>query len=271
MKNLGIIITLFFFIFFISCNNSKKEIAEKLLNSSIKFSNNTDFNIAKLQLDSIITYYKEENEIAEKAIQLLKEIELKEQTRNLIFIDSLLKESEERLKPMLKNFIESDEYGTKRVLIHKRQRPENSYNRTYIRAHLDMDGNFHISSVYNGEEWINHRQIKVYYNNKSALSEVIKEDGFKNRRFEDGDAKWEIINYKDGSDNGIIDFIASNWQDPLRVQFIGQKYEYILMELFDREAVRDGYEISFVLKEIKRLEEEKTRITEAINALELPT
>lgn len=266
MKNISIIIILLV-AFFSSCSNSKKDIAEKLLNSSIKYSNNNDFNIAKLQLDSIIIHYKSETETVEKAKQLLKDIELQEQNRNLAFVDSLLLSAQERLKPMLKNFIESDEYGTKKVLIHKRQKPENSYNRTFIRAHLDMDGNFHISSVYNGEEWINHRQIKVYYNNKSALSEVVKEDGFKNRRFEDGGTKWEIVNYKDGTDNGVIDFIASNWQDPLRVQFIGKKYEYILMELFDREAVRDGYEISFVLKEMKKLNDEKMRITKAISQL----
>jgi len=268
MNKIYLLTILLLTILLTNCGDSKKDIAEKLLKSSIDYSNKNDFNIAKLQLDSIIIYYKEQTEIVEEAKSLLAKIELQEQERNLNYVDSLLVASENNLKPLLKNFIESDEYGTQKVLIHKRQRPENSYNRTFLKVNLDMDGNFHISSIYNGEKYIFHDQIKVYYNKKSALSSIVKEDGFRNRRFDEGETKWEIVNYKDGYDNGVVDFIANNWEDPLRVQFMGKNYEYILMEKFDREAIRDGYEISFILKDIKRLKEEKERITKIIKTLE---
>lgn len=241
----------------ISCGTSREELATKRLNEAIELSKAGNYNLAKLKLDTIIVFYVDQKELATKAANILSKINLQEQTRNLTFLDSMIVVEEERLKPMMRNFIESNEYGAEAILIHKRQRPENSYNRTFIRAHADLKGNFYISSRYHSDKWINHHQIKVYYQNKSATTEYIPKDGFNNRQFEDGEFKWEIVNYKNGTDNGVIDFIATNWNDPLRVQFIGSNYDYIIMEKFDREAIRDGYEISFVLKEINKLKNEK--------------
>jgi hypothetical protein len=254
-------------IIFMSCGANRQELAQERLNEVITLKEEGNFNLAKIKLDSLLQDFGDQAQQAEKAKIILREINLLEQERNLAFLDSALIKQEEILSPMMSNFIVSDEYGTEKILIHRRQRPENSYNRTFIRAHLNENGNFYISSRYHGNKWINHQQIRVYFKDKSVLSEVVNEDGFDNRRFEDDQFKWEIVNYKNGKDNGIIDFIATNWQDPLRVQFIGRQHEYIILELFDREAIRDGYQISFVLKEIQRIKDEKIKIERTIKQL----
>ncbi len=251
----------------LSCGISREEMAKERLDEAIQLSKEGNYNLAKLKLDSLIVLFTDQPDLTDQASKILAGIHLQEQQRNLVFIDSVIFNQEEKLKSMMKNFIESDEYGSEKILIHKRQKPENSYNRTFIRAHADLKGNFYISSRYYGTKWINHHQIKVYYQGKSATTESIKEDGFNNRRFEDGESKWEIVNYKDGADNGVIDFIASNWKDPLRVQFIGKGYEYIIMELYDREAIRDGYEISFVLKDLNKLKLERDKTKREIETL----
>lgn len=252
----------------ISCGPSRQEQAQEKLAEAISLKDSGNFNMAKLKLDSLIYEFKDLPEEADSAKALLTEINISEQTRNLQFLDSALVAQEALLEPLMKNFILSDEYGSTKILIHKRQKPENSFNRTFLRAHLNQSGDFFISSRYHGTKWIHHQQIKVYYNNQSVLSEIVKEDGFNNRRFEDGEFKWEIVNYKDGKDNGIVDFIANNWDSPLRVQFMGKGYEYIIMEKFDREAIRDGYEISFILKEIDRIKAEKVRVEQTLQTLE---
>ncbi|WP_062128208.1 hypothetical protein [Geofilum rubicundum] len=252
----------------ISCGPSRQEQAQEKLAEAISLKDSGYFNMAKLKLDSLIHEFKDLPEEADSAKALLTEINISEQTRNLQFLDSALVAQEALLEPLMKNFILSDEYGSTKILIHKRQKPENSFNRTFLRAHLNQSGDFFISSRYHGTKWIYHQQIKVYYKNQSVLSEIVKEDGFNNRRFEDGEFKWEIVNYKDGKDNGIVDFIANNWDSPLRVQFMGKGYEYIIMEKFDREAIRDGYEISFILKEIDRIKTEKTRVLQTLQKLE---
>lgn len=264
MKGLAILV---FSILLISCGAKEEELAKERFNKAEKLFENKLFNDAKLEIDSIEELYPGQVEFITRGKELLRKIVIEEQQQNLVFLDSMLAGKEKELEPLMKNFIESSDYGAKKILIHKRQKPENSYGRTYLRAHLDLEGNFFISSRYTGTERIHHDQIKVYFSGNNALSEVVKEDGFNNRHFEDGENQWEVINFKDGTDNGIIEFIANNANQSLKVQFRGKKYYYIVMEKFDKEAIRDGYEISFVLKEIKRIEKEIDKVNAELKRL----
>jgi hypothetical protein len=261
-------ITFFILFSLMSCGPSREEIVSNKLNEAIMLRDSGQYNLAKLKLDTIINQFKDMTDEVAYAIKILDEIKLLEQQRNLQYLDSMISLKEKELEPLLKNFIRSDEYGTQPIYIHKRQRPENSYNRTFLRAHLDTNGEFYISSRYYGRTWIQHNQIKVYNAGQSVTSEVVPEDGYLNRRFQDGESKWEIVTYKDGADNGIINFIASNADKPLKVQFIGKKHYFIVMESFDKEAIRDGYETSFVLRELAGLKKERKQVLQQIEQLE---
>ncbi|MGQ1891289.1 hypothetical protein ACT29H_12690 [Thermophagus sp. OGC60D27] len=260
-------VALFLMIGLISCGPSRKKIVSEKLDEVILLRDNGRFNLAKLKLDTIINDFNDLTEEVAFAMRMLDEIKLMEQHRNLEYLDSMIVEKEKELEPLLKNFIRSEDYGTQPILIHKRQKPENSYNRTFLRAHLDTNGEFYISSRYYGSSWIMHNQIKVYNAGESVTSELVPEDGYLNRRFEDGPSKWEIVSYKDGADNGIINFIASNVDKPLKVQFIGKKYYYIVLEKYDKEAIRDGYETSFVLRELTGLRNERQQVLQQIDRL----
>ncbi|MBN2165824.1 MAG: hypothetical protein JW717_06055 [Marinilabiliaceae bacterium] len=248
---------------FFACGPNNEEIAKERFNKAELFYAAKEFNNAKLILDSIINKQKNVIEYYTRAKDLLRTINIEEQKNNIAFLDSLLKEKERELEPLMKNFVLTNEYKKKK-LIHKRQKTINSYNRTYIKTNLELDGTFYISSYFCGEYIINHEQIKVYNSNQSVTSEKVPFDSFNNRHFNDGGLYWEIVNYKDGNDNGIIDFIAQNVNAPLKVMFIGKKNFYVLMEKFDKEAIRDGYEISFILKEVEKL---KTEIKNSEDAL----
>jgi len=254
-------------IMFVACGPTAEEIAKEKFNKADKLFKQEEFNDAKIVLDSIIEYFPKQIEFVARAEDLMRTIKIGEQERNLVFFDSALVQKETELKVLMKNFIVSNDYGKKEILIHKRQKPQNSYSRTYLRAHLDMEGDFYISSRFSGPKYISHNKIKVYHKGESVMSSEVIEDGFDNRKFEDQGTFWEVVNYKKGNDNGIIDFIAQNVDKPLKVQYIGKNHYYIVMEKFDKEAIRDGYEISFVLKEIKRIKEEKKKIKRSIERL----
>ena len=251
----------------VSCGPKPEQIAKEKFEKAKELFNQEEFNDAKVVLDSIIENFPSQIEFVTRAENMMRTIKIGEQERNLAFFDSALQKKEEELKVLMKNFIVSNDYGKKEILIHKRQKPQNSYSRTYLRAHLDMEGNFYISSRYVGDFYINHKKIKVYHKNQSAVSEEIPEDGFNNRKFEDQGTYWEVVNYKNGADNGIVDFIAQNESLPLKVQFMGKKYQYILMEKFDKEAISDGYEISFVLKDISKIKKEIENIKKELARL----
>ena len=242
------------------CGPSQEELADRKLQEAVALRDSGKYNIARLKLDTLMSEYGDLPGKVAEARKVLEEIKERELKRSLEYLDSMIAEKEKELEPLLKNFIRSEEYGTEPILIHRRQRPENSYNRSFIRAHLNPKGEFYISSRYFGEKWIKHNQIKVYNAGESVTSEKVPEESLNNRRFEDGGNKWEIVNYMDGADNGIINFIASNADKPLKVQFIGEGYYYIVMERFDKEAIRDGYETSFVLQELAGLREERRKV-----------
>lgn len=263
-QGLTLVLTL---VLFWECTPSAVKFADEMYEEAKALKDSGNFNLAKIKLDSVMLLAGNQSEKGQEARKLLAEIEIDEQERNLRFLDSALVEQEALLEPLMKNFTLSDEYGSEKLLIHKRQKPENSYNRTYLRAHLSEDGNFYISSRYHGSRWINHNKIRVYLGSESVNSEEVADNGIDMRRFEDGEFKWEFVYYKDGKDNGIVDFIAANSDKPLRVEFIGKSREYIIMEQYDREAIRDAYEISFILKEIKRIKDEKKKSEELLNKL----
>lgn len=265
-KYQGLTMALTLFILW-GCTPSAVRMTDEKFDEAKALKDYGNFNLAKLKLDSVIVLAGSNSEKGKEALKLLAEIEIDEQERNLRFLDSVLVEHEELLVPLMKNFELSDEYGSEKQLIHKRQKPENSYNRTYLRAHLGEEGNFYISSRYHGLKWINHNKIRVYFGPESVISEQVSDNGIDMRRFEDGEFKWEFVYYKEGKDNGVVDFIASNADKPLRVEFIGKSREYVIMEQYDREAIRDAYEISFILKEIKRIKDEKKNSEELLNKL----
>jgi hypothetical protein len=246
------------------CGPSQEELADRKLQEAVALRDSGKFNLARLKLDTLMTEYGDLTGTVSDAKRVLEEIKGKELQRSLAYLDSMISEKEKELEPLMENFILSEEYGTEPILIHRRQRPENSYNRTFIRAHLNLKGEFYISSRYFGEKWIRHNQIKVYNAGESVTSQTVPEESLNNRRFEDGGNKWEIVNYMDGADNGIINFIASNADKSLKVQFIGEGYYYIVMERFDKEAIRDGYETSFVLKELAGLKKERKKVLEEL-------
>ncbi|MCW3787693.1 hypothetical protein [Plebeiibacterium sediminum] len=240
----------------VACGPTSEEIAKEKYTRASSLYDQERYNDAMLILDSIANEFSGEIEYVTRAEDLIRKIKISEQERSLAFLDSALSQKNKELEGLMKNFIISKAYGEKEILIHKRQKPENSFGRTYLRAHLDMEGNFYISSRYSGDKYIYHNKIKVYHQDQAVISEEIPYDEFDNRRFEDGGTYWEVVNYKDNADNGIIDFISQNYKLPLKVEFIGKKRYYIVMEKFDKEAIRDGYEISFVLKEITKIKKE---------------
>jgi hypothetical protein len=266
MKFLSIL-ALFFFLL-ISCGPTPEEIAKGKFDRANQLFSQKLFNDAMLVLDSIVEEFPNEIEYVTRAKDLIRTIKIGEQKRNLVYLDSAITIKQNELDILMRNFIVTKEYGEKEVLIHKRQKPQNSYDRTYLRAHLDIEGNFYISSRYTGDKYIHHNQIKVYHKSQAVTSEQISQDGFDNRQFEDGGNYWEVVNYKNNADNGIIDFISQNTHLPLKVHFVGKGHYYILMEKFDKEAIRDGYEISFVLKEIAKLKSDIKNVNDQLKSLQ---
>ncbi|PZX12942.1 hypothetical protein LX69_02746 [Breznakibacter xylanolyticus] len=255
MKQYLILITLAIVVATTGCHTSQKKAEARYAVADSLFCNH-QYHTAKLELDSIIELYPEQIAVTTRAKDLLHKINISEQENNLRFLDSLMVVKRDSLAPLMQNFEITDD-GSRKTLVHKQQKRINYYGRTYLRPTLDTLGNFYLTSYYCGEGNIHHTHIKVTAGDASMVSETIEPDGFYNRQFDDGGLYWEVVQYRDGKDNGVIDLIARNADKTIKVQLMGKRNTVVWMEKPDKEAIRDGYEISFLLKEIAQLQKEK--------------
>lgn len=253
----------------IACQPSKKERAEQLLDIANQAIAAQDYNTAKLKIDSISLCYPEEIETIGEGKILLLRIELTEQKQSLTYYDTLIVKRQTSFDELSQSFVyqEGKFKGYAGTYTHKRQQVKNSHDRTYLKAYLDDKGDFYISSHYHGKGHIYHNSIKVYNDGLFAKTDDIPSSSFDNRSFDDGEDYWETVNYRNGTDHGVVSFIVNNYGKTLKVQYIGKKHYYIVMEKFDKEAIRDAYNLSLVIKELSELKTNKTTTEKRIEEL----
>lgn len=253
-----------------SCGPSKEELAHALLDDAEIAMKEANFNEAKLKVDSINLLYPNQIEVIASGQRMMYKIELHEQKVSLAYYDTLLVTRQADFDRLEKSFVykKGKFEGYAGTYIHKRQQVKNSHARSYVRAYLDEKGEFYISSRYHGKGHIHHNSIKVYDSGLFAETQQIPESSFDNRSFDDGEDYWETVNYRNNTDNGVVGFIVNNYDKTLKVEFKGKKHHYIVMESFDKEAVRDAYNLSLVIKEIAELKASKSEAEKRINDLE---
>ena len=76
---------------------------------------------------------------------------------------------------------------------------------------------------------------------------------------------WEKVSYTNGKDNGVIQFIAENSERNLKAVFLGQRMYFIVLEKFDKQAVKDALALSNALKLKTQLEKEIRELQFKVN------
>jgi hypothetical protein len=132
---------------------------------------------------------------------------------------------------------------------YRRQAVESSWNRTFLKIGLNEAGEVWMTSRYYGNSWIDHTSLRIYDQENYVVTDTIGLGHEWNRKVEDQGDKWETIDFKQGSDAGAIAFIADNSTKSLKARFTGKSFHYIVLESFDKEAFRKGWELAQLLKD----------------------
>lgn len=170
-------------------------------------------------------------------------------------LDSLQRE----IKLLEKNFVRSKgDFDRYYQYTHKRQVLDRAWDRSFIRIYLDERGEIYLSSNYYGEEWLNHTGLRVYDGKLQAKTAKVVLNDPNNHRSDFDKGKWEKVTYRKEKVNGVIEFIAKNSARNLKAVFLGKRYYYIVLEKFDKEAVRDAWLLSKALKQKKKIKKQIT-------------
>ncbi len=253
MKILAYVFLLFLAIQMMACGPSDEEKASTRLKQAQALLAKNDTLSALRQLDSIAVLFPKANYAVNASQNLKKEIQFNLLHQKEAQLDSLLIKIAGLEKPFQKEKTEFDRYAQ---YIHKRQNFERAWNRSFIQVHLDERGEIYLSSNYHGKNWLNHTALRVYDQGDDAKTEEIPIENVDNHRSDFIEAKWEKVSYRNGKDNGVMEFIANNSNRNLKAVFLGKEYYYIILESYDKQAVIDALALSKALVQKKKIESE---------------
>lgn len=253
MGNKIIIILGVWFFLATSCGPSAEDKARARLNFARSLLEKNDTTSALLHLDSIPILHAKAAYSVNAAKNLKKEILWDLIQTRAKQLDTLKME----IAGLEKNFnIEKTQFDRFSQYLHKRQTWDRSWNRSYIQILLNEKGELSLVSNYNGEQWLDHTGLRVYDQGLSARTDSVGITEVDNHRSDFLESKWEKVTYRNGRDNGVIEFIAHNTHLKLKAVFLGKRYHYIVLEDFDKKAVADALALSNAILERNRLESE---------------
>lgn len=254
--------TIFYFsaaLLLAACSNNTEK-ASLLLEEARDLYTAGSLNQAKIRIDSMRNTYPKEFDMVNEGRQLMRQIELKENERNLTYVDSLLIVKKAEAEILKKDFTleKADGYEELGTYIPKGLSVERNVERNYIRTGVNEYGDMYIASVYFGKGNINHTGIRVEIKDGSNAETIaVPYDGGTNYRFSDNGNQSEIVTYKKEKENGVINFINHYHDQRIKVTYTGGKPYIIYLDDVSKKAILKTYELAMVLSDVTRLGQEK--------------
>ena len=248
----------------VACNNTAERAAADY-EKALALYEQQDYFAAKSAVDSIRAHYPKEFDVLKQTLTLMRRIELKETERTLAYCDSLLPIKQAELAKLKKAFVlEKDTaYVALGNYIYKQQTIERNVKRCYVRCGVDEKGEMYLASVFYGAGARNHTGIKVSIPKTELEAETpaIPYDGGVNYRFTDMGNTTEVVTYKEGNAQAVIQLIYDNAKERVRIAYTGGKPYVIYMAEADKKSIVATYELAMVLSDIERMTQEKEKAT----------
>lgn len=240
-----------------SCEDVEKKAGEKLQAAREAFELG-NYNEAKILIDSIKVLYPKAFETRRAGIGLMQEVELKEQEKSLVYLDSMLQAKQKDFDAIKGKYtFEKDaEYQNIGNYLHPSQVIEKNLHRSFLRFQVDENGVMSMTSIYCGAHNIHHVAIKVTAPDGSFAETPAAKDSYETT---DLGEKIEKADFKLGEDGNVMGFLYLNKDKNIKVNYQGERPYSITMTAADRQALASVYELAQLLSsmtEIKKNMEE---------------
>ena len=238
-----------------ACENVEKKATEKLEAARTAFKNG-DYNEAKNLIDTIKILYPKAFETRRAGIALMQDIELEEQERTLIYLDSLLTTKKQELKNKQSDYVleKNAEYQEIGNYLTLSQVLEKNLHRSYLRFQVDENGKMSMTSIYHGKKPIHHIAVKVIAPDGSFAETPASPDSYETKNLGE---YIEKADYTLGNDGSVISFICLNKEANLKVNYLGELPYTTTMSAADRKAANDIYQLAQILSSITEIQKNK--------------
>lgn len=240
-----------------SCEDVEKKAGEKLQAAREAFELG-NYNEAKILIDSIKMLYPKAFETRRAGIGLMQEVELKEQEKSLVYLDSMLQAKQKDFDAIKGKYtFEKDaEYQNIGNYLHPSQVIEKNLHRSFLRFQVDENGVMSMTSIYCGAHNIHHVAVKVTAPDGSFAETPAAKDSYETT---DLGEKIEKADFKLGEDGNVMGFLYLNKDKNIKVNYQGERPYSITMTAADRQALASVYKLAQLLSsmtEIKKNMEE---------------
>ena len=245
-----------------SCEDVEKKAGEKLQAAREAFELG-NYNEAKILIDSIKMLYPKAFETRRAGIGLMQEVELKEQEKSLVYLDSMLQAKQKDFDAIKGKYtFEKDaEYQNIGNYLHPSQVIEKNLHRSFLRFQVDENGVMSMTSIYCGAHNIHHVAVKVTAPDGSFAETPAAKDSYETT---DLGEKIEKADFKLGEDGNVMGFLYLNKDKNIKVNYQGERPYSITMTAADRQALASVYELAQLLSYMtaiqKNMEEANLKI-----------
>ncbi len=238
----------------ISCNSTERK-AQQLLQQANEAFLTDSFNTAKLLIDSIKVLYPKAFDARRQGIKLMQQVELEEQQRNLVYLDSLLQVKFAQLDSIRSQYVLEKDTAYQEIgnYLWPTQTIERNLGRAFLRAQVDETGVMSLTSIYYGPHNIHHTAVRV------SFDDLFAETPPSTDSYETTDIKGKIekADFKRGNDGGIIDFVVANSDKKLKLKYLGETTYATNLTPDDIKAIVKINELSTILSNITKAQNEQ--------------
>ena len=234
-----------------ACGSDNKKAGELFQRAELSFADG-DYSLAKLQIDSIRTLYPKAFDVRKSAVRLMQQVDLKEQQKTLVYLDSVMAVKQAELDAIKGRFVLEKDTAYQEVgnYFYPTQVVEKNIGRSFLRGQVNELGEMSLTSIYCAGGNIHHTAVKV------TAGDLFAETPASPDSYETTDLGKAIekADYKLGNDGGVIAFLVANRDKKnIRLEFIGDRNYKTVMQPNDVKAIAELSELARILTGIEEI------------------
>lgn len=237
------------------CGDGGEKEAQKRLQKAEIALQQDNFSEAKLQIDSIKVLYPKAFEARKQGIRLMQQVDLKEQQKTLVYLDSMMQVKQLQFDSIKGNFVLEKDTAYQEVgnWFYPTQIVEKNIGRSFLRAQVNELGEMSLTSIYCAGGKLNHTSVKVSVGDTFAETPMAKDSYVTT----DLGRTIEKADYKVGEDGGVAGFVVANQDKNIQLQFVGDKTYRTALQRNDRKAIVELMELSRILSGMEEIRKQQ--------------
>ena len=237
------------------CGDGGEKEAQMRLQKAEAALQQENFSEAKLQIDSIKMLYPKAFEARKQGIKLMQQVDLKEQRKTLVYLDSMMQIKQLQLDSIKGNFVFEKDTAYQEIgnWFYPTQVVEKNTGRTFLRGQVNELGEMSLTSIYCAGGNLNHTSVKVSVGDTFAETPTTK-DSYTTT---DLGRTIEKADYKLGEDGGVVGFIVANQDKNIQLTFIGDKTYKTAMQKNDRKAIAELTDLARILSGMEEIRKQQ--------------